>query len=125
MGGKKPLRLVTKMEDRHYADMKTRLEKGDGAPVEIKDINRLLAHVLTNRKRFEGYLPTTDIIMDLVESQLGIFKPLLKFIRIFCKCKFQCRKRIVKDSEEYKIEKRYVNGVERYFNEMNIIKILK
>ena len=88
MGGKKPLRLVTKAEDRHYADMKTRLEKGDGAPVEIKDINRLLAHVLTNRKRFEGYLPTIDIIIDLVESQFGIFKPLLKCLRICCKCKF-------------------------------------
>jgi hypothetical protein len=29
------------------------------------------------------------------------------------------------DGEEYKENKRYKNGVERYFNEMNIIKILK
>jgi hypothetical protein len=44
-------------------------------------------------------------------------------LRQFVKCNW--RKRYKVGSEDYKQQKRYVHGMARYFEEINIVKILK
>jgi len=113
-GGKTELRLVTKLEEKHYAQLKAKLAKKD---IDPEDSNHIVHHMFANRTRYSGYTSYREIIVESFKSLFGPLKPYLTF---------ECRCRKAKPgSPEYKREKRFINGLKRFADEIDVIKILK
>jgi len=109
MGGKSDHRFVTAEEDKHYMQLKRKLEKKN---IDTDDVNFITAHMFANRTKYQDYIHMGDLICDMIKNMLGPLKP-------FIACK--CRRKFSKGSEDYKRDKRYLHGVKRYNTEMDII----
>lgn len=89
------------MEKKHYLQMKEQLEKES---INYDSISHIVIHILKHRSSFKSILS---------------FKVLC--LSRFFPCCFGRRRA----QDTYKDKMRYQNGVNRYFKELDIIKILK
>jgi len=83
MGGSKTeLRLVTKLEEKHYAQLKAKLANKD---IDPEDSHHIVHHMFANRTRYNGYTSYREIILETIKSFFGPLKP-------FLACQCRCRK---------------------------------
>lgn len=91
--------------------MKANLEKtGKAAP---SDISNVVSHVLHNRQRFDKLMDTKSVIAEIF---VGCFP-------ICAKCCFRARD--TNGTLEWKKKNLYYNGARRFYDEMDLVKILK
>jgi len=107
----KPLNMVNWQETRDYLKLKKQLD--EQGTLERSHITSLLVNMLKHRQRFSA----------MFSDSVALLYFILPFFVKCCPC--LCKSRKNTNSLEYKKSKTFENGIKRYYQELDIVKLLR
>lgn len=107
----KPLDMVNIEETKDYLALKKQIEEANS--LEKSHINSLLVNMFKHRDRFSS----------MFSGQSALLFFITPFFLSCCPCLFRNRKKV--NSSEFKKAKTFENGIKRYYEELDIVKLLR
>lgn len=119
-GHLKNIRFCSTKERHHYKQLKTEMRD---SRIEGKSINHILQHMAKNRIPYDKAMSVWRIIFEFVISDFYCWPNCCLHNLVRCWCPVLARRD--KKSTDYRYNRLFMNGIKRFFGEVDIVKVLQ